>query len=206
MRKETICSSKKGRGDCLEVVKCNGRQFNFKGFDKAEPAIQRCSYKNVLCSKFTGEHPRRSIKLHCNFIDITLRQGCSPVNLLHVFRTLFPMNTSGRLILTKILFPAADTTAGPEKNMAYEYVITVVQQAKEYLSWWIVNMKICKGKSLLIVPQDLTIFLDASKKGWGASCQVITTGIRWSSVKKAWHINALELEGSQLFHLQNSKI
>ena len=131
LRNETICSSKKGRGDCLEVVKCNGRQFDFKGFDEAEPAIQRCSYKNVLCSKFMGEHPRRSMKLHCNFIDITLRQGCSPVNLLHVFRTLFPMNTSGRLILTKISFPAADTTAGPEKNMSYEYVITVVQQAKE---------------------------------------------------------------------------
>ena len=75
LRNETICSSKKGRGDCLEVVKCNGRQFDFKGFDEAEPAIQRCSYKNVLCSKFTGEHQRRSMKLHFNFIDIPRRQG-----------------------------------------------------------------------------------------------------------------------------------
>ena len=35
-----------------------------------------------------------------NFIEITLRHGCSPVNLLHIFRTLFLKNTSGQLLLT----------------------------------------------------------------------------------------------------------
>ena len=43
-----------------------------------------------ICRKFTGEHPCRSvtsIKLFCNFIKITLWHGCSPVNLLHTFRT-----------------------------------------------------------------------------------------------------------------------
>ena len=36
------------------------------------------------------KHPYRSaisIKLLCNFIKITLRHGCSPLNLLHIFRT-----------------------------------------------------------------------------------------------------------------------
>ena len=33
------------------------------------------------------------------FIEITLRHRCSPVNLLHNFRTLFPKNTSDRLLL-----------------------------------------------------------------------------------------------------------
>ena len=53
-------------------------------------------------SKFTGEHPCRSvisIKLLCNFIEITLWHSCSPVNLLHILRTPFPENTSGRLLL-----------------------------------------------------------------------------------------------------------
>ena len=40
-----------------------------------------------------------SMKLFCNFIEIVLRHGCSPANLLHVFRTTFPKNTSGRLLL-----------------------------------------------------------------------------------------------------------
>ena len=55
-----------------------------------------------ICSKFTGEHPRRSvisIKLPSSFIEITLRHGWSPVNLLHVFRKPFVKNTSGRLLL-----------------------------------------------------------------------------------------------------------
>ena len=34
----------------------------------------------------------------CDF-EITLRHGCSPVNLLQIFRTLFIENTSGRLLL-----------------------------------------------------------------------------------------------------------
>ena len=62
------------------------------------------SRKGVLkkCSRFTGEHPCRSaisIKLQSNFIEITLRYGCSPVNLLHIFRTPFYKNTSGWLLL-----------------------------------------------------------------------------------------------------------
>ena len=55
-----------------------------------------------ICCKFTEEHPCRSaisLKLLCNFIEIALRHGCSPVNLLHIFRTLFPRNTSGWLLL-----------------------------------------------------------------------------------------------------------
>ena len=46
-----------------------------------------------ICSKFTAEHPCRSvisIKLQSNFIENTLLHGCCPVNLLHIFLTPFP--------------------------------------------------------------------------------------------------------------------
>ena len=55
-----------------------------------------------ICSKFTGEHPCRmaiSIKLLSNFIEIALRHGCPPVNLLHIFRRTFLKNVFGRLLL-----------------------------------------------------------------------------------------------------------
>ena len=60
--------------------------------------------KGVLkvCSKFIEEDPFRnvnSMKLLCNFIEIALRHGCSPVNLLHIFRTPFSKNTSEQLLL-----------------------------------------------------------------------------------------------------------
>ena len=56
-----------------------------------------------ICSKFTREHPCQSvisIKVLCNFIEITLWHGCSLVNLLHIFRTSFYKNTCGGLLLT----------------------------------------------------------------------------------------------------------
>ena len=37
--------------------------------------------------------------LQNKFIEITLRHGCSPVNLLHIFRTPFIKNTFGWLLL-----------------------------------------------------------------------------------------------------------
>ena len=55
-----------------------------------------------ISSKFTGEYPCRSvisIKFLCNFTEITLRHGCSPVNLLIDFRTPFYKNTSEWLLL-----------------------------------------------------------------------------------------------------------
>ena len=59
-----------------------------------------------ICTKYTGEHPCQSAistKLQSNFIEITLRHGCSPVNLLHIFRILFLKNTSGQLLLIDVL-------------------------------------------------------------------------------------------------------
>ena len=51
---------------------------------------KRCSEK---CSKFTGGNTCR----------IALQRGRSPVNLLHIFRTSFPKNTSEGLLLYAIL-------------------------------------------------------------------------------------------------------
>ena len=39
------------------------------------------------------------VALQSNFIEITLRHGCSSVNLLRIFRTPFTKNTPGRLLL-----------------------------------------------------------------------------------------------------------
>ena len=72
----------------------------------AEHAVFRSSHPEVflwkgvlkICSKFTGEHPCQSA-ISIKF-QIALRYGCSPVNLLHIFTTSFPKNTSGRLLLS----------------------------------------------------------------------------------------------------------
>ena len=55
-----------------------------------------------ICSKFTGEHSCRSeisVKLICKCIEITLWHGCTPANLLHIFRTTFPKDIHEGLLL-----------------------------------------------------------------------------------------------------------
>ena len=48
--------------------------------------------------------------LQSNFIEITLRLGCSPINFLLIFRTPFPENTSGGLLLFRDL-PSPENNA-----------------------------------------------------------------------------------------------
>ena len=58
-----------------------------------------------ICRQFKGKHSCRSaisIKLLCNVIEIALRRGCSPVNLLFIFRIPFLKNTSGWLFLVYV--------------------------------------------------------------------------------------------------------
>ena len=84
---------------------CFGRYLNF-----LYESVFRSSRLEVfigkgvpkICSKFTGKHSCRIvilIKLLCSFIEITLRLGYSPVKLLHIFKTSFPKNTCGGVLL-----------------------------------------------------------------------------------------------------------
>ena len=45
--------------------------------------------------------PKCDFGMLCKFIEIALRHGYSPVTLLHIFRTPFPKNTSGWLLIKK---------------------------------------------------------------------------------------------------------
>ena len=83
-------------------------------------------WKDVLkiCSKLTEEHPCRSaisIKLLSNFIEIALRHGCSPVNLLHIFQNTFSQEhlwaaTSAARCMEVLLF-----IESPEKRLQDVY-------------------------------------------------------------------------------------
>ena len=64
-----------------------------------EAATQRCSYEKVFRKYVANLQEDTHAEVQSNFIEITLRHGCSPVNLLHIFKTPFPRNTSGWLLL-----------------------------------------------------------------------------------------------------------
>ena len=58
-----------------------------------------------ICSKFTR-----------NTHAITLRHGCSPVHLLHIFRTPFTKDTSGLLLLSLCMFCLVSKSNKENKN------------------------------------------------------------------------------------------
>ena len=61
--------------------------------------MPKCDFNKVekpaLESLFSKETPTQV----CNFIEIALWHGRSPINLLHIFRTPFTKNAFGRLVL-----------------------------------------------------------------------------------------------------------
>ena len=104
------------------------KQVKFFPFEKifrnSRPELFLVKGVLKIYSKFTGEHPCRSatsIKLKSNFIEITLRHGCSTVNLLHISRTPFPRNNSGCELL--------NIFASKEKKSSYD------QHKYEKLFW-----------------------------------------------------------------------
>ena len=63
------------------------------------------------CSENMQQIDRRTPMLECDFKKVakqaywtTLCDECSPENLRHIFKTLFPKNTSGRLLLYMCVF------------------------------------------------------------------------------------------------------
>ena len=70
--------------------------------------------------KVLQKHPSRSVlrkrcseNLQSNFIEITLRHGCSPVNLLYICRIPLIKNTSGRLLLSSSVYCISDRFQTP---------------------------------------------------------------------------------------------
>ena len=76
--------------------------FEFYSFTSSRPEVFLKNAVLKIYSKFTREDPCRSatsIRFLGNFIEISLRHGCSPVNLMDIFKTAFAKKTSGRLLL-----------------------------------------------------------------------------------------------------------
>jgi len=79
-----------------------------------------------------------------------------------------------------------------KRGLVYETQLEVNHNMETDLIWCIEAGKY-NGRPLQITHWDLTIETDASKSGWGAFCQGVTTGGPWIPLEKQRHINYLEL-------------
>ena len=89
----------------------------------------------------------------CNFIEITLRHGCSPVNLLYIFRTPFTKNSFQRLLL-KTLFIGLLHSNNQQINIAQKklrnFLINVCKSS-ETPDLFTFTKKIRNGKFLIFI-------------------------------------------------------
>ena len=81
-----------------------------------------------ICRKFTCDFNKVAKK--SNFIEIAFRLGCSPIDLLHMFRTPFPRNNSGWLLLelsefTEIFMSLLDKHVPKNKNIFEQIMLTL---------------------------------------------------------------------------------
>ena len=64
------------------------------------------------------------------------------------------------------------------------------------MHWWIHDAPYYNGPPIPAPTADLVIILDASKTGWGATCQGSDTRGPWEAQERAEHINLLELKAA----------
>ena len=88
---------------------------------------------------------------------------------------------------------------------SYHSQIILNKNSLSEIIWWKENFSLYSGKPLKVSQPDLVIQTDASKVGWGASCQERSTGGPWKNQEKVKHINVLELLAVKLAILTFTK-
>ena len=77
--------------------------------------------------------------------------------------------------------------------------LIIPSQTHKDLEWWVLESSYClNGCPIQLPPIDLTVWTNASKQGWGAAYQGISTRDHWSVEEAKCHINVLELQAATL--------
>ena len=173
--------------------------------------IKKCSVAPSRCIVFLGakldsttmtislSQPKLSTIL--DTCQVLLAQGCVPMRTLstligrmsHASQTgimMAPLYNRGlqRLHLQTV----AQHGHGSRVSVPLNY------QVLADLKWWVSESDHLNGCPVQQPPIDATIWSDASKKGWGAAYQGISTGGHWSVEEAQAHINFLELRAATL--------
>jgi len=94
-----------------------------------------------------------------------------------------------------------DLIEAQRKGLSYSDTVTLSQNSRTELKWWIFNLELQKGNPIKMQEPDMVLFSDAAQtKGWGAAMEGgPSTGGLWSlEEKNSLHINVLELMAAEL--------
>ena len=101
--------------------------------------------KDVLkiCSKFTGEHPCQS--------------GCSPVNLLHIFRKPLTKNISVWLLLLNTIYYPSFAKTDLKSNGAFDKTLLKLFPLKDFFKHQLMPWKCCMQKLIISTCSSTTL-------------------------------------------------
>ena len=100
----------------------------------------------------------------CNFIKITLRHECSLLNLLNIFRTPFPNNNSGGLLLVN-------------ENRSFRIVFFSVRKLKTYF-WNKENCPPTEAATRRVLSKK--VFVEISQNSQENSCARASFFLGWN--------------------------
>jgi hypothetical protein len=85
-----------------------------------------------------------------------------------------------------------------KSGQSYETNIVLTRESKQELEWWCNELQIWNGRSMIRPSPDVVMNMtsDASKKGWGATCNGMKTQGVWSVKERSLHINVLEMKAA----------
>ena len=141
-----------------------------------------------ICSKLNPFSSVISIRLLCNFIEITLQHGCSPVIMLHVFRTSFYKVFGG--LLLELLNRAAVVQEVVQKsrvNFRQYFRKRVCSIYVEKISWE--DAAACRYCFRCVLRYSSTKNLSRSKRGFGKKskgCKKYTLSYKNENLSLMW--------------------
>ena len=158
---------------------CQILQFLSVGINSKEMSVslpQEKKYK--IISQFQGILKEKSVSIR----ELTQVLGCLSSTAIAVLAAPLQYRAIQRQQIAELAIT---------KNVNSMIVLT--EEARKELQWWVENLQLTKGKTLINSQPQITISTDASLEGWRAYYQCQRTGGPWTSQEKKNHINVLEL-------------
>ena len=145
---------------------------------------------NTLSLQLPGEKLRKIRKKCQQLLDqttISVRELSKFLGLLtSSIQAIFPAPLHYRHLQSQKIATLASLRT-------YEAELSLNPLARAEILWWRDHLHAWNGRALFQDPVDLIIETDASRKGWGAHFQGVSTGGPWSLEERKLHINCLEL-------------
>ena len=135
------------------------------------------------------EEKLQKVKLRC--LDLYQSPQVSILQLTKMLGHL--MSTIQAVLLARLNshFSQQQQIQALKEKKSYLANITLNNNSKQELLWWIKNLKIFNGTSLVKQVPQVVLQTDASLTGWGAALQGKSIKGTWLFQERKWHINEL---------------